>query len=112
MREPVEAAVDAAGDLPEIARVRERVEAPAGPEPGGDAEAHVDIRGPLGVGLQVEAQRTARGPVVVPAGELDGAPALVALAVSRLRVAQVPAALVRLTGGELLEEAQLSALVG
>src|SRR5690606_1248295 len=111
VREAVGAAVDQARDLEEIAGVGRVVDVAAGPVPGGDAGGVLGPRGQLRVVDQVQPQGPPGLLVVVAAGDLDVAAALVAHAVAGLGVAQVRAALVGGAAGELLHEAEAAALV-
>ncbi len=76
------AAVDAAGNGVELARVSQGVEPPARPKPRRGRARMLRLFQPLGLVDQVKGQRFAAHHVVGPAGDLDQATAPVLLAVA------------------------------
>src|SRR5690606_38557870 len=82
------------------------------PEPGGGAEANIECGDLVRVADEVESECLSCGGVVAPAGQLDRSTALESATISGHGVAQVLASLVGVSGGELLEPLQATALVG
>src|SRR5690606_20034432 len=107
----VGATVDQACDLHEVPAVGSGVDVAAGPVPGGNARGVLRLCRQLRVVDQVQPQGLAGLGVVVAAGHLDVAAALVAHAVAGLGVAQVRAPLVGGAAGDLLHVAEAAALV-